>query len=256
MTDEITVIKVSGHEIDDPDFLAALAETVRDLNTPTIIVHGGGKEISALQTAMGITPQFIDGVRVTDETSLSIVEMVISGVINKRLVRALIHAGIEAMGISGSDRGLLKAVKYPHPTQDMMFTGEIKSVRAEVLNALLAEGITPVIAPVCMDEDATTAYNVNADHVAGAIAAAVQADRIVFLSNVEGVLADGERITYLDAEGTQKLIDAGIISGGMIPKVRTALEVLERGVPQAVITNLTGLGSHSGTVFSKNPLSV
>lgn len=243
------VIKIGGNELDDPTFLEALAPTIKRLNVPVIIVHGGGKEISALQKALGIEPRYLDGVRVTDAESLAVVEMVLCGTVNTRLVRLLLAAGLDAVGMSGVDRGLIRAEKMPHPTEDMGFTGDVKAVRADVLRDLLAQRITPVIAPISLGAD--SAYNVNADHVAGAVAAAVGVEKIVFLTNVEGVLIDGRVARTLSQEAAQSLIADGTIFGGMIPKVQTALSVLERGVPQAVITNLTGLQTHGGTVFTR-----
>jgi acetylglutamate kinase len=201
---------------------------------------------------MGITPQYIDGVRVTDPASLALVEMVLCGLVNKRLVRHLVAGGVDALGMSGVDRGLIRAVKMIHANVDMGFTGEAQQVRAEVLLDLLAQQITPVIAPVCLGPD--SAYNVNADHVAAAVAAAIGASRVIFLTNVEGVLLNGTLIMTLTPARVERLINDGTIFGGMIPKVKMALDVLDRGVPQAVVTNLAGLRSHGGTVFIPVPV--
>jgi acetylglutamate kinase len=247
MTVKPIVIKVSGHELDDAAFLQGLAEVIAALDTPVVVVHGGGKEISTLQQQMGIEPRYVDGVRVTDAASLALVEMVLCGVVNKRLVRTFLAAGVDALGLSGVDRGLVRAVKMQGTGQDMGFTGAVTSVRPEPLLDLLAAGVTPVVAPICLGPDSS--YNVNADHVAGAIAAAIGASRIVFLTNVEGVLIDGQVAPVLTPEAVQKLIADGVIYGGMIPKVTTALGALESGLQQAVITNLTGLRASGGTVF-------
>jgi acetylglutamate kinase len=243
------VIKIGGNEIDDPAFLAELAPAVKAVGAPVVIVHGGGREISAMQQMMGIQPRYLDGVRVTDAPSLAVVEMVLGGLVNQRLVRYLIAGGVEAMGLRGLDRGLVRAEKMPHPTEDMGFTGRVTTVRGDVLLDLLARGITPVIAPVCLG--AESALNVNADHVAGAVAAAVGASRAVFLTNVEGVLVGGQRVETLTPEQAEDLIAGGTIFGGMIPKVRTALQTLDDGVPETVITNLAGLKSGGGTVFAR-----
>ena len=244
------VFKIGGHEIADAAFLSALATTISQLNAPAIIIHGGGPEITQLQQLMGIVPRYVNGVRITDEPSMAVVEMVLAGVVNKRLVRHLIDAGVDAVGLSGVDRGLLRAVKMAHPDEDMGFTGHITHVRGDVLRDLLAQGVTPVIAPVCLGEDRPVTYNVNADHVTGAVAAAVRARQVVFLTNVEGVLVDGQPMPQLDTARVDQLIAQGTIFGGMIPKVTSALDVLKSGVPQAVITNLAGLTSHGGTVFT------
>lgn len=244
------VFKIGGHEIADADFLRALATTISQLGAPAIIIHGGGPEITQLQQLMGIVPRYVDGVRITDEPSMAVVEMVLAGVVNKRLVRYLVDAGVDAVGLSGVDRGLVRAVRMAHLTEDMGFTGQVTRVRGDVLRDLLAQGVTPVIAPVCLGEDHAATYNVNADHVTGAVAAAVDASGVVFLTNVEGVLVEGLPVSQLDRAGVDQLIADGTIFGGMIPKVTTALDVLKSGVPQAVITNLTGLTTHGGTVFT------
>lgn len=242
-----TVIKIGGNDIDDPVFLDALAAVVRDYPDPLVIVHGGGKEITALQTALGITPRYVDGLRITDAESLAVVEMVLCGIVNKRLVRLLNATGVDAVGLSGVDRGLVRAKQMQHPIEDMQFTGEIVAVRGDVLRELLAVRVTPVIAPVCMGDGSN--YNVNADHVAGAVAAATDAARVVFLTNVPGVLHNGAVIPTLSIAQAHALIADGTIFGGMIPKVRMALAALDDGVVRTVITNLDGLRTNSGTSF-------
>jgi acetylglutamate kinase len=244
------VIKISGSELDDPAYLARFAAAVRDHAHAVCIVHGGGKEISDMQRRMGIEPRYVDGVRVTDAESLALVEMVLCGTINTRLVRVLVNAGVEALGVSGADRGIVRAANMHLPDKpdfDMGFTGEVTGVRGDVLRAWLESGITPVIAPICLGE--SSSLNVNADHVAGAVAGAVGAERLVFLSNVPGVLAGGAVVRELNRDRTEALISDGTISGGMIPKVRTAVRALANGARAAVITDLHGLLSGGGTVF-------
>lgn len=243
------VLKISGHEIDDPAVLTELAAVVRNMRSPVIVVHGGGKEITTLQQKLGIEPVYVDGLRVTDSASLSLVEMVLCGSVNKRIVRHLLAGGVEAAGVSGVDRGMIRAQKMYHPTVDMGCTGEVTQVRADVLKTMLENAVTPVIAPICLGEDNN--YNVNADHVAGAVAAAVGAGRVVFLTNVEGVMKDNQVLSALTMREAQALISDGTISGGMIPKVQTALMTLRAGVPHTVITNLAGLKTHGGTIFSE-----
>jgi len=242
------VIKIGGHEITDLDYLQALGAFLKLLPMPILIVHGGGKEISETQEKFGITPQKIDGVRITDAQSLDIVTMVLCGLVNKRLVSTFLNAGLDAIGLSGADRGIVRAVKMPHESVDMQYSGDITSVDAARLIPLLDAGMTPVIAPICLGTDSL--YNVNADHVAGAIAGALGAERAIFLTNVEGVLIDGEVATTISAKQAEAYIADGTIYGGMVPKVRTALQSLERGVSGAVITNLAGLQTHGGTVFA------
>jgi acetylglutamate kinase len=244
------VIKIGGHEIDDPATLLELSSVVKHLQSPVIIVHGGGKEISALQTRLGITPQYVDGLRITDTATLSLVEMVLCGAVNKRVVRYLLAGGIDAMGLSGVDRGLIRAVKLIHKTEDMGFTGDVAGVRGDILLELLEKGVTPVIAPICLGDD--NSYNVNADHVAGAVAKAVEAARVVFLTNVQGVMKEGQLLPSLTSRQAEALIKDGTISGGMIPKVETALAALKAGVPRTAITSLVGLKTHGGTIFSSD----
>jgi len=238
------VIKVSGHQLDDPVFLTAIAQYIRDLTVPIVVVHGGGAEITRMQQVMGIEPRYEDGLRVTDADSLAMVEMVLCGVVNKRLVRYLVHAGVDAIGLSGVDRGLVRGRKL---AEHMAYTGTVTSVRGDWLLSLIDDGITPVVAPVCIGEDSN--LNVNADTVAGAIAVAIGAAQMVFVSNVAGVLVDGKRAARLTVEDARRLIDDGTVFGGMIPKVTTALDILGAGIPEVVITDLDGLQTHGGTVF-------
>lgn len=244
------VLKISGHQIDDPVFLTSLSATIAGIQSPLIIVHGGGKEISEMQKLYGIEPQYVDGVRITDEASLAIVTMVLCGSVNKRLVRYLLASGVDAQGLSGIDRGIVRAKKMQHPEIDMAYTGEVSDVNGNILLEMLSQGITPVLAPLSLGADSH--YNVNGDHVAGAIAVAVKAERIVFLSNVEGVLINEVVTKKLTLDETLTLIEDGTIYGGMIPKVQTALHALQSGVQSAVITNLKGMKSHGGTVFTQS----
>lgn len=244
------VIKISGHELTDTAYLTEFAAVVRDMKQPVIVVHGGGKEISSLQQKLGIDPQYIDGVRVTDAASLTIVEMVLCGTVNKRLVRHLIGAGVDALGMSGVDRGLIRARKMTHADIDMGFTGEVDTVRGDLLLSMLGQGLVPVIAPICLGDAGS--YNVNADHVAGAIGTTIKAERVIFLSNVDGVLIDGNVIRKLTAADIQVAIESGTIYGGMIPKVQTALQMIDEGVSQVVITSLAGLKTHGGTAIVRD----
>lgn len=239
-----TVIKISGHELNDAAYLRAFAAAVALQTDPIIIVHGGGRDISDLQTRLGLTPHFVDGIRITDAPALAVAEMVLCGLVNKRLVSVLLAAGLDALGLSGVDRGLIRARPLT-ATEDMLFTGEVASVRADVLFNLLEQGVTPVIAPICLGED--THYNVNADAVAAAVALAVAAPRLIYLSNVAGVW-DGERrrVPHLTTQQAQDWIADGTIQGGMIPKVTTALHAAQQGVA-AVITDLQGFQTHGGT---------
>lgn len=238
------VLKISGHEIDQPGFLQLLAQTVAHASEPMIVVHGGGKEITQMQEKYAIQSQFIDGLRVTDDASMQLIEMVM-GAINQRIVKTFQLAGIEAQGFSGIDRGLITAKKLHHPKGDLDRVGEVVAVRGDILMNLVAQGVTPVIAPVCLGVDG--AYNVNADHVAGAVGVAVNAEQVVFLTNVQGVLNNQEVVPTLTPSIADDLIQKKVIFGGMLPKVHTALHMVEKGAKQVVITNLDGLLANSGT---------
>ena len=246
------VVKIGGNEMNTPGFLEELARQIGGLlaatGEPLVIVHGGGQEIATLQTRLGIEPIKVDGLRVTDAESLAVAQMVLSGHTNKAIVRAFLVAGLDAVGFSGIDGGLLRCRKKQHPTADLGLVGEIVAVRSGFLNHFAMQGIIPVISPISLGEDGQT-YNVNADEAAGAIAQAIEADSLDFLSNVPGVLQDGRLMPQLTATQVNALIANGIINGGMIPKVRTALEALERGVPRVRIVSLNGLSRGGGTVF-------
>lgn len=247
----IRVIKVGGNELDDPQFVAALVGALKMLPEAPVLVHGGGKEIRSLQEKLGLAPQYVDGLRVTDAESLAVVQMVLAGRINKRLVAALTAAGVDALGMSGVDRGAVKAEKLEHPRGDLGWVGRVVAVRVEVFGRLLEEGVTPVLSPICWGADGEM-FNVNADHVASAVACALAAETLVFVSNVAGVLVDGEVISQATPADLERLIAQGTIAGGMVPKARAALEALASGVNAVRITNLEGLVAGSGTTLRGN----
>ncbi len=247
----IRVIKIGGNEMNTPGFLQELAAQLARLAAagPLVVVHGGGQDIAALQARLGLEPVKVDGLRVTDAESLAVAQMVLSGHTNKHVVRTLLAAGLDAVGLSGVDGGLLRCRKKAHPTVDLGLVGEVTSVRAGLLDKLIEAGLVPVVSPVSLGEDGQI-YNVNADEAAGAIAAALAAAALDFVSNVPGVLAKGDLLPELNAAAAEALIADGTVSGGMIPKVRTALDALDRGIPRVRIVNLAGLGAGGGTIFS------
>lgn len=246
------LLKVGGNEIDDEAFLAGFVAAVAELSraVPVIVVHGGGKEIGELHKQLDVPFQFVDGLRVTTADSLRLVEMVLSGLVNTRLTRWLVNGGVQALGISGVDLGLVRAEPLRPNGQDIGFVGRIVDVQAEPLQRWLAEGITPVISPISLGLDGQS-YNVNADQVAAAVAAAVGASRLVFVSNVPGVLLDGAVAPRLTIDQVEATIASGQIFGGMVPKVRAAIEAVQAGAPTAVITNLAGLAAGDGTVIGE-----
>ena len=243
------VFKIGGNELSDPAFLAGLAQAVAVTDGPIAIVHGGGKAIADLQAKLGLETVKVDGLRVTDAASLAAAQMVLSGQVNKQIVAALLAAGVDAVGLSGVDGGLLRCRKKRHPTADLGLVGEIVQVRVELMEMLAERGVTAVISPISLGLDGRI-YNVNADEAATAVALALHADSLHFISNVSGVLQDGAVFPSLTPAQTEQLIADGVINGGMIPKVRAALAAIEQGIPQARIGNLDGLIQAVGTVFT------
>jgi acetylglutamate kinase len=245
------VVKVSGSDLDDPGFSSQFAAAIADIARAgwlPIVVHGGGKELTELLAAMRVPTRFVDGLRVTDAKTRDAALMVLSGLANKRLVAALIAQGVDAIGVSGLDAGLIRVERL---SLELEFVGRPISVRGDLLGAWMGQGIVPVIAPMSLGTDGEI-YNVNADHVAGAIATAMDADLLTFVTNVPGVLDSHESLVMsLRAAQAEALIANGTIFGGMIPKVRTALEALDAGVSRVRITNLAGVADNTGTVFVK-----
>jgi len=251
------VIKVGGNELDDPAFVDRLTAVLVRMSDPRpVLVHGGGKEIAALQKQLGLVPAFVEGLRVTDADSLRVAEMVLSGLVNKRLVARMVAAGAPAVGLSGVDLGLIRVEKMQHPAGDLGLVGAVKETNAQALLTLLAAGMLPVISPISLGWDGKT-YNVNADHAALGIARGLGSRSLLLVTNVKGVLADGKLVERLGAAEAQALITDGTISGGMVPKVRSALEAVEAGVPEAVITDVAGLetiaaGGRAGTAVVRS----
>lgn len=259
----LLVLKVGGNELDQPDFLAGLCAALATLTHPNnagaqqrvVLVHGGGKEISAALEQYGQPVEFIEGLRVTPPASMDIMEMVVCGRINKRLVARLLANGLPALGLSGVDLGLLRCVPHRPDGLDLGRVGMVTAVDTQRLQTMLHQHWLPVLAPVALGQADHLAYNVNADMVALAVAAALAqhpdtpAVELVFISNVPGVLQDNQLIDHLDAAAVEPAIQAGTISGGMIPKVRSALSALQQGVAAVRITNLAGLVS-GGTRLS------
>ena len=201
-----------------------------------IVVHGGGPQINRMLDRLGVKSRFVNGLRVTDSETMEIVEMVLAGSINKQLVAAINAAGGRAIGLSGKDGGLIRARKLER-NGDLGFVGEPERIDAGVLSTFRQSDITPVIAPVGVGAEGET-YNINADTVGGAVAAAVKARRFLLLTDVPGVLdAEKRLIPELSAADARRLIADGTISGGMIPKVETCLEAVEGGVDAAVIVD-------------------
>lgn len=246
----IVVLKVGGNELDDADFLLGLCKAVQavfDQGSFPVIVHGGGKTIAAYQEKLGLSPHFLDGLRVTDDASLDVAEMVLSGLMNKRIVRSLVNADIRAAGLSGVDDGTIYVEAMWHPMGDLGRVGDIQDVDTHLLSTLIGAGIVPVVSPISFGVLDAQSYNVNADHAAAAIAAKLGATKLIFISNVPGIIVATRVVRAITTDQAEAWIDEGIIFGGMIPKVRSAIEATQSGVVQAVITNLAGVQDGGGT---------
>lgn len=237
---KIIVVKYGGSAMIDEHLKKQVIQDVTLLKLvgfKPIIVHGGGKEISRWVEKTGMTPEFVNGLRKTDEPTMEIAEMVLNKV-NKSLVQMVEELGVQAVGISGKDGGLLKVEKKLSKGQDIGFVGEITEVNPTILMDLLDMDFLPIVCPIGMDENFLT-YNINADDAACAIAQAVQAEKLAFLTDIEGVYKDPEDKSTLISELTvseaRKLITDGYIGGGMLPKLNNCIEAIDKGVSRVHI---------------------
>ena len=235
MLSRITVAKVGGNEIDDARWLERLVRAVAQRGSPLVLVHGGGREVTELQRTLGAEPEWREGLRVTTPEALRAVSMVLSGLVNKRLVALFIGAGVEAVGISGEDGALLRA--EPAKGGALGLTGEIREVRPQLLLSLLESGYVPVVSPVSRGPQGG-ALNVNADDAAAALAAGVAAHRFLLVSNIPGVLEGEAVIPQITADEVEELIASGVASGGMAPKLRAAGRAARAGVGEVRIGGL------------------
>ena len=247
------VLKIGGRVQSDP----GLAEAIRIASGQhgIVVVHGGGDEVSALQRRLGMTPTFHGGRRVTTKDVLEVVQMVLSGTANKRLVAAFVSAGVRAVGISGEDDGLLSAQATVRETLGEV--GEPSHVDTRLIEVLVAGGFVPVISPLARDEETGATLNVNGDDAAAEIAIAVEADELVLVADVAGVMSGGAVIPELDIERTVALIENGTARDGMAAKLQAARRAVERGVARVRIGNLAAIESASaGTLITLSPTAV
>jgi acetylglutamate kinase len=242
------VVKYGGHAMGDPEAARDFAEDVvllKAVGINPIVVHGGGPQIGRMLKQLGIESQFHDGLRVTDAETAKVAEMVLSGAINKEIVGWIAQAGGRAVGLSGKDAGLVTARKISRKEADpnigiernvdLGFVGEPVAVNRAILDTLSGSGVIPVIAPIAPGADGAT-YNINADTMAGAIAAAIGASRLFLLTDVAGVLdGNGALLTDLTPKKIAALQSEGVVTGGMIPKLETCINAVNHGVDAAVI---------------------
>ncbi len=242
------VIKYGGHAMVNETLKEAFAQDVvlmKYVGLRPVIVHGGGPQISEVMDRMGIKPVFVEGQRVTDEATMSVVEMVLVGTVNKGIVGLINRHGGRAVGLSGRDGDMVVAEKMqiyrysgedrPPEIIDIGRVGKVKEVNPEVLETLMENGFLPVIAPVGVGPDGE-AYNINADLVAGAIAGALKAEKLIYLTDVEGVKDQEDRLlSSLNLKELEELLEQGVAKGGMIPKLKSARKALLAGVKKAHI---------------------
>ena len=229
----IAVIKYGGAAMIDATLKTSFAQDIsllQHLGLKIIVIHGGGKEITTLAEKLNIKSHFVSGRRVTDEQMLDVAKMVLAGKVNKEIVCNLNRQNVNAVGISGQDGNLLKCRKhYLENGQDIGWVGEIIDVNTDILKRMLNDGIIPVIAPIGYDDDGNS-YNINADSAAGSIAGAIPAEKLIFISDVSGVLREEKLISTITEEEATAMIASGEISKGMIPKVNSAFDTLHQGV--------------------------
>jgi acetylglutamate kinase len=232
----VVVVKYGGNAMVDPALGAAVADDVvllRAVGLKPVVVHGGGPQISAFMERLGMEPEFRDGLRVTDAETVDIARMVLVGKVNRDIVSAINVHGPLAVGLSGEDAGLIVAGAR-HP--DLGYVGDVRSVNPSILERLLAEDLIPVVSTIGSDPSGQ-AYNINADTVAGALAEALGADKAIFLTDVPGLLAEvadpSSLISHITTDELQAMIDAGRLTGGMIPKIAAALHAVQHGVGSA-----------------------
>ena len=243
---KIVVIKYGGAAMIDEKLKHSFAQDIvllQSLGMLPVIVHGGGPEVSKAMERLGQEVSFIDGLRVTSSENLKVAEMVLSGTINKEIITHLNTFGGKAVGVSGKDGLLIEARKKQHDGGvDLGYVGEIESVNPELLLVLLKQGFLPVVSPIGLGKDGTT-YNINADTTASRIAVSLHAYKIIFMTDVDGVLVHGKLRGQLSANEAENLIKQKVISGGMAPKIDAGLYCINNGVESAQIIN--GTDTHS-----------
>ncbi|MGD9008744.1 MAG: acetylglutamate kinase [Desulfobacteraceae bacterium] len=244
------VVKYGGHAMVDEQLKENFARDMtllKFIGLRPVVVHGGGPQINSVLDQMGIRPKFVRGMRMTDAPTMDVVEMVLGGKVNKAIVNQINQQGGKAVGLSGKDGGLIQAEKMqivfqedsnkPPEIIDPGMVGRVTQINPSLIDTLTAEGFIPIIAPIGVGPDGET-YNINADLVASKMAVALNAGRLMLMTDVDGVLdANNELISSIDAATIEKLIAGGQITGGMIPKIECALEAVRAGVAKAPIIN-------------------
>jgi acetylglutamate kinase len=253
MSRPIVCIKIGGRVAADDNVLEVFIRELKHLQDTYnfVIIHGGGAEVSRVSKIFNIEPVFADGVRVTRTEEMDLVDMVLAGKVNKQLVRQLYAGGVEAAGISGVDGATVIGKAVGPETK----TGKPKNISTDLISGLLENGLVPVISPVSMDKEGSP-LNINADEVALAVASALPAGWLIFISDIPGILKDEQVITRICAEDTEREISAGVITGGMIPKVRSSTGALRDGVEYVVIGGYTQSGDLQSLLTGKSGTTI
>jgi len=234
------VIKYGGHAMTEEKLRASFAVDVvllKFIGLKPVIVHGGGPQIASTLARVGKESTFVEGLRVTDDETMDVVEMVLGGKVNREIVESIQRGGGRAVGLTGSDGALLRVRRKTVNGQDIGRVGELVQVDSRVIDSVSESGFVPVVAPIGVDDDGLT-YNVNADEAAGGLAAALGAEKLMLLTDVEGVLdADGQLLSQITSKDAQKYVAEGVITAGMIPKVGCCMRALGEGVGRAHIVD-------------------
>lgn len=247
------LVKIGGNVLSNEfskDFFAKSIAFLHFVGIKTLIVHGGGPEITTLMEKLGMKPTFKNGYRVTDEQTMEVVEMVLNK-INKDLVATLNLSGVKAIGICGKDVNFLIAEKDMR-YGDIGYVGKVKRINEDLMKWLFEAGYVPVIAPIGVGEDGTT-YNLNADVAAAQIAIALKVEMIIFMTDVDGVMKGGQLVSQLDVEQALKLIQEGVVKAGMVPKLSCAVEAVKNNVKSARIINGNDPTALLATLFASRP---
>ncbi|MBN2735709.1 MAG: acetylglutamate kinase [Spirochaetales bacterium] len=236
MKKDTILIKIGGAMAGQENMILALASDMKKIaeNYSFIIVHGGGAEVSALSRHFGIEPKFVNGIRMTSSEEMKYVDQMLSGLINKRLVRLFYQEGFNAVGLTGSDGGCFIGEAIGLQGSETNHTGKVRRVNPELLNRLLEDGFLPLLASTSMDEKGRP-LNINADEAAFPIAMSLRAKSLVFLSDIPGILKDNQVLKTLSVSQAESEIQSGVIQGGMIPKVKSSIEALSGGVGEIII---------------------
>ena len=255
--EKLTVIKVGGKIVEEPETLSRLLADFSALPGYKVLVHGGGRSATKLAAELGIESRMVNGRRITDADMLKVVTMVYGGLVNKNIVAGLQAKGVNAMGLTGADMDVMRSVKRPVKDVDYGCVGDVKQVNADLLAGLIRQGVVPVMAPLTHDGEGHL-LNTNADTIAGETAKALARHfevTLVFCFEKKGVLRDADDddsvIPVITPDLFRRYVDEGVIQGGMIPKLENSFSAVEAGVRQVIITLATALDGRSGTVIQK-----